>query len=109
MSSVETFYADGRDSWTADCEVRISGNTDDRGEQPHPRPPATIAVSYSDAGALVVYEGSEVAPGHFELSTRCHRRGRASLHRRGETQLEGSWVESGARGMWQIDLDDGKD
>jgi hypothetical protein len=52
----------------------------------------------------VVYEGKEVASGHFELS--CTRKqGRATLHQvPGEDLLEGHWTQGQDQGMWRIQL-----
>lgn len=75
------------------CEVRISGGT--------------IAVSYiGEEIGVVVYEGTEVEPGHFRL-TAPSVEGRATLHRfRDDNVLEGWWHEGGDEGMWRITLDD---
>lgn len=79
------------DEWDHPCEVRISDSS--------------IAISYHDDGP-VVYEGSEIEPGHFKLQSSAVG-GRATLHRTGnEDILEGSWVEKGVQGMWRIQLDD---
>ena len=75
----------------AGCEVRIDGSK--------------IVVSYEDNGPTL-YEGEEVAPGHYVLSCRT-KRGIASLHRMPDTSiLEGHWVEAGNEGMWRIELRD---
>jgi hypothetical protein len=64
----------------------------------------SIAVSYKEDGILVVYEGRENEPGHFELE----RRGissKATLHRfHDDDVLEGSWREDRYEGMWRIEL-----
>jgi hypothetical protein len=75
-----------------ECQVRIHGTK--------------ITVSYEQHDGPVVYEGEEVAPGHFELA--CARKsGRATLHRfPGENLLEGYWVQGQDRGMWRIELKD---
>ena len=74
----------------SECQVRIDG--------------AKIAISYEQHDGATVYEGEEVAPGHFEL-TCARRNGRATLHRPpGENLLEGYWVEGENRQMWRIQL-----
>jgi hypothetical protein len=75
---------------TGKCQVEIRGSK--------------IVVSYEQHDGLVVYEGEEIAPGHFELA--CARKsGRATLHRvPGGNLLEGHWVQGRDQGMWRIQL-----
>lgn len=75
-----------------ECKVRIDGRK--------------IVLSYEQHDGLTVYEGEEVAPGHFSLT--CARKGgRAILHRMpGEDVIEGHWVEGQNQGMWRIQLKD---
>ena len=74
----------------SECQVRIDGTR--------------IAISYQQHDGPTVYEGEEIASGHFELA--CARKnGRATLHRPpGENLLEGYWVEGQDHGMWRIKL-----
>jgi hypothetical protein len=74
-----------------ECQVRIGGKK--------------IVVSYERPDGLTVYEGEELAAGHFRLT--CARKGgRATLHRvPGEDLREGSWIEGQEKGMWQIKLE----
>lgn len=73
------------------CEVRIHGTK--------------IVLSYEQHDGLTVFEGEEVAAGHFKL--KCERKGgHATLHMvPGEDLLEGHWVEGDTRGMWLIRLE----
>jgi hypothetical protein len=75
-----------------ECNVRIDG--------------AKIVLSYEQHDGLTVYEGEEIAPGHFKLT--CARKGgRATLHRiPGKDLIEGHWVEGQDQGMWRIQLKD---
>jgi hypothetical protein len=63
-----------------------------------------IVVSFEQHDGLTVYEGKEVAPGHFKLT--CARKGGcATLHRiPGENLLEGHWIAGRDQGMWRIQL-----
>lgn len=73
------------------CLVRIGGDL--------------ITVKYDDDGELVVWQGREVAPDHFELHSPAAS-GRATLHRfPGANVLVGGWIEEGERGMWHIEID----
>jgi hypothetical protein len=74
------------------CQVRIDG--------------AKIVVSYEQHDGPTVYEGEEIAPGHFKLT--CARKScRATLHRLpGENLLEGHWMAGQDQGMWRIQLKD---
>ena len=65
-----------------------------------------IVVSYEQHDAPTVYEGEEVASGHFKLT--CARKsGCATLHRTpGENLLEGHWIEGQDQGMWRMQLND---
>jgi hypothetical protein len=75
-----------------DCQVRIDGTK--------------IVVSYEQHDGPTVYEGEEVASGHFKL-TSARKSGRATLHRMpGENLLEGHWIEGQDQGMWRIQLED---
>lgn len=72
------------------CQVQIEGTK--------------IRVSYEGHDRLVVYEGKEVASGHFEL-TCTRKQGRATLHQiPGEDLLEGHWTQGQDQGMWRIHL-----
>ena len=73
-----------------ECSVRIDGSK--------------IVVSYEQHDGPTVWEGKEVAPGHFELT--CARKGgRATLHRMpGEDLIEGHWMDGKDQGMWRIQL-----
>jgi hypothetical protein len=74
------------------CQVRIDGTK--------------IVVSYEQHDGLTVYEGEEVASGHFKL-TCARKNGRATLHQRpDENLLEGHWSEGQDQGMWRIQLKD---
>jgi hypothetical protein len=86
-SPFESYYHRGS---RGECEVRIDG--------------VKIAVSYEQYDGLTVWEGKEVAPGHFELT--CARKGgRATLHRMpGEDVIEGHWSDGQNQGMWRIQL-----
>jgi hypothetical protein len=78
------------------CEVRINDGN--------------IAVSYQGENGVVVYNGTEVEPGHFKLTSTDSVTGRATLHRFADDDiLEGRWYEDRTSGMWQITLSDGKD
>jgi hypothetical protein len=74
-----------------ECQVRIDGTK--------------IVVSYEQHDGPTVYEGEEVASGHFRLT--CVRKsGRATLHRMpGENLLEGHWSQGEDQGMWRIRLE----
>jgi hypothetical protein len=51
-----------------------------------------------------MYEGEEVGPDHFSLTSSTHD-GEAKLHRfGGDEALDGSWREGGVYGMWRITL-----
>ena len=90
---MEAFHADGSENWP--CEVVIQEGR--------------IAVSYTGDDGYVTYTGSEVEPGHFRLTSK-DVSGQATLHRFNDTEtLEGGWIEDGYRGMWTIDLDDGRE
>jgi hypothetical protein len=83
---------EGNRSYSSTCDVNI-----------HDR---SIAVSYEDDGGMVVYEGTEIAPGHFNLACPA-RNGRATLHQApNENILEGWWLEDGYDGMWRIELEE---
>lgn len=84
------YSADGE--WDHPCEVRIDSNQ--------------IIVSYEDAGSFVVYEGSQLEPGHFKLHSKSVN-GRATLHRfENDDTLEGFWIEERMQGMWRVQLDE---
>jgi len=76
----------------AECKVRIDGSK--------------IVLSYEQHDGLTIWEGEEVAPGHFKLT--CARKsGRATLHRMpGEDLIDGYWTEGPNEGMWRIQLKD---
>jgi hypothetical protein len=84
-STLVSFY---HRSIKGECKVRIDGDK--------------IVLSYEQHDGLTVYEGEEVAPGHFKLT--CARKGgQATLHRvPGEDLIEGHWVEGHNQGMWRI-------
>jgi hypothetical protein len=86
-STLASFY---HRSIKGECIVRIDG--------------AKIVLSYEQHDGLTVYEGEEVAPGHFKLT--CARKGgQATLHRvPGENLIEGHWVQGPNQGMWRIQL-----
>ena len=87
MSTV--YYSADDSSENDDCVVTIENKT--------------ILLEYEDDGR-VQYCGQEIGEGHFSLACR-ERSGKASLHMfEGSEILEGSWVESGNRGMWKIKL-----
>ncbi|MFD0937037.1 hypothetical protein [Methylobacterium trifolii] len=89
-SECETFYADGRASATEACVVRISDGR--------------IVVDANGANGGWMYEGEEVGPDHFSLTSLTHD-GKAKLHRcAGDEALDGSWREGGVYGMWRITL-----
>ena len=89
-SSMEMFSTDGQ--WSHPCEVRIDGRH--------------IAVSYKDNGIIILYEGPELEPGHFELRAKGVV-GKATLHRfANDEMLDGWWLENGNEGMWRISLDE---
>ena len=83
-------YGEGRP-----CEVRIGDGS--------------IVVSYPDEegrAGFVVYEGNEVASGHYALMALAVN-GTATLHKiPNEDILEGSWVQGGDEGRWRIDLEE---
>jgi hypothetical protein len=90
-SLLASHYARGS---KGECSVRIDGSK--------------IVVSYEQHDGPTVWEGKEVAPGHFELI--CARKGgRATLHRMpGENLIEGHWMMEGEdQGMWRIRLKNG--
>jgi hypothetical protein len=90
---MEVFNDDGIGELT--CEVRI-------GE-------GSIVVSYEDANyvGIVVYEGSEVEPGHFKLTRKGDVFGRATLHRFKDGEVFDGWyVEDGYEGMWRVHLEE---
>ncbi|MCL4500874.1 MAG: hypothetical protein M1438_03335 [Deltaproteobacteria bacterium] len=66
-----------------------------------------IGISYDhEDDGNVIYKGKEEANGHFELKCESPK-GQATLHRFPEgLLLEGSWVEEGFKGFWQIKLRD---
>ena len=89
-SECETFYADGRVSATEACVVRFSGGR--------------IIVDANSASGGWMYEGEEVSPDHYRLTSSTHG-GKATLHRfAGDDALDGSWYEGGVYGMWRITL-----
>jgi hypothetical protein len=77
------------------CDVRIGDGS--------------IVVSYPDEegpAGFVVYEGNEVASGHYALMAQAVN-GTATLHKiPNEDILEGSWVQGGDEGRWRIDLEE---
>ncbi|HKI15988.1 MAG TPA: hypothetical protein VKA12_13465 [Roseiarcus sp.] len=89
-ATCDTYHAEGVEK-NLPVEVRISGGS--------------VAVSYEDDdGRPAVYEGNEIAPGHYELR-KSNGNGTATLHLTpGGSVLEGSWIEDGYAGMWQIDI-----
>jgi hypothetical protein len=91
-SMMESYHASGEEKTDTTCEVRIDGEK--------------IVVSYDDDDGPSIYEGKQVAPGHFQL-TLPRKKGRATLHRAPDSEfLEGHWIESGYEGMWRIQLSD---
>jgi hypothetical protein len=63
-----------------------------------------IIVEYEEDDQIVQYRGRNNGDGHFELTSK-EVGGRASLHMFHSSRiLEGSWRESGERGMWIIRL-----
>jgi hypothetical protein len=90
-ASMETYYGDGAAMQAWPCQVRL-----DKG---------SIAVSYTDDGVSVTYEGTEEGAGHFKLASPAPR-GSATLHKfKGAEVLEGWWSEDGHTGMWRIFLE----
>jgi hypothetical protein len=70
-----------------------------------------IELKYDDDDGPVRYAGTGDGHGHYVLNC-LERKGSATLHRSSKmpSVLEGSWTESGYRGMWCIDIDeDGSD
>lgn len=67
---------------------------------------ADIVVSYEDDTGPVIYAGKQTEQGHYTLSCP-EKRARATLHRWPHDSLtfEGSWVEEGEFGMWQVEID----
>src|SRR4051812_45775588 len=89
--STMTSYSDGANCEEVTCQVRIDRNR--------------IVISYDHDGPTT-YEGSEISPGHFRLSS-VRKKGRATLHREPDGEvLEGHWIEGGYEGMWRIQLSD---
>jgi hypothetical protein len=87
-SQMDTY--EGSRMYSSTCDVNIHEGS--------------IAVSYRDEGRFVVYEGTQIAPGHFELGTAATG-GRATLHQGPNSDvLEGWWLEGGYEGMWRIEL-----
>lgn len=60
----------------------------------------TISVSYFEGHKWVVYKGTEISPGHYELYS---DNGRASLHcfPKG-SRFVGIWEEGHIKGFWDI-------
>ena len=63
-----------------------------------------ISVRYDADGNMREYSGGEMGVGHYVLA--CPEvNGKATLHQFADSKImEGSWVESGTRGMWRISL-----
>ena len=88
-SPFESYYHRGNQG---ECKVRIDG--------------AKIVLSYEQHDGPTVWEGEEVAAGHFKL-TCARKRGSAILHRLpGGDVIEGHWSDGQNRGMWRIQLRD---
>jgi len=88
-------YADSSPSTSDDCMVRLDATSRE------------LRIYYEDHnGEEVVYVGAELGQGHWKL--RCAANdGTASLHAfDGSDVFEGSWIESGAEGMWRITVED---
>lgn len=91
-ATMTSFDANGMQEWP--CEVAIRDQH--------------IVVSYAeDDGSAIEWNGHETAPGHYSFH-QPELRGRATLHRWPADSLtfEGSWVEAGYLGMWQIDIEE---
>ncbi|ABY28683.1 hypothetical protein [Methylorubrum extorquens] len=89
-SECETFFADGKPSATEPCQVRIADGR--------------IVVDARGANGGWMYEGEEVGPDHFQLTSPA-RAGTATLHRfERDSLLDGGWREGAAYGMWRITL-----
>lgn len=89
-SECETFFADGRASTTERCQVRIADGR--------------IVVAAGGLGGRWMYEGEEVGPEHFRL-TSPDVRGTATLHRfDNDDVLDGWWRQEWTYGMWRITL-----
>jgi hypothetical protein len=86
-SLFESYYHRGS---PGECKVRIDGSK--------------IVLSYEQCDGLTVWDGEEVALGHFKLT--CARKGgSATLHRLpGEDVIEGHWSDGQNQGMWRIQL-----
>ena len=86
------FYDDSSAYENHPCTVKLNG--------------PDITIEYvGDDGELVAYKGQELGDGHYELDS-TEVNGKATLHRfKNGKFLEGSWIESGARGMWRIRLE----
>lgn len=83
------YYSDWPASEDHPCVVKIDDNE--------------ILVEYENDG-IVQYKGRNTGTGHFELHAP-KVKGKASLHMfPNSSLLEGSWIESGYRGMWRIKL-----
>ncbi|MCG4254114.1 hypothetical protein K6W37_09455 [Acetobacter senegalensis] len=81
-------FQSGCEEDTSTCDVRIDGET--------------LIVSYDDT----IYRGNDSGGGHYDLIAPMVN-GRATLHRAKDSDtLEGSWIEGGFIGMWQIELSD---
>jgi hypothetical protein len=86
---VTTYTGEG--SYRSNCDVNIHDGS--------------IAVSYRDNGGIIVYEGNEIAPGHFNL-TPAATNGRAALHLVLNQNVLESWrLEGRCEGMWRIELE----
>jgi hypothetical protein len=66
---------------------------------------SSILVEYVTPTQMTIqYTGKDMGNGHFTLEAPSVN-GSASLHRFPDSQyLEGSWIESGQKGMWKIVL-----
>lgn len=88
-SKMTTAFYEGSPSATTPCDIRITGEE--------------IVVCYEDDGPIE-YRGKDLGGGHYILA--CPEvGGKATLHRAPDSLfLEGFWLESGAQGMWRIEL-----
>ena len=85
-------FSDADGQWEHPCQVRIGDGS--------------ITVSYELDGEIIVYQGPEIEPGHFRLTSDAVK-GRATLHRFSDSDvLDGWWLESGYEGMWRVTLDE---
>lgn len=64
----------------------------------------TVRIEYVESGTEYAYQGSSIAPGHFQLRAEGFE-GKGSFHRfPGDGKLVGEWLEEGAWGLWSITL-----